>query len=162
LAFEYFKFISWTALWAWTLSDTAARFIIPLTDRFYDSLDMIAKTGLKEGRSILYVKVIIPFIKFIFLMMTTYVLVSWSTWCVLRCVLYTQGLETGRWIFFIPGFLCCEIALSKASRASSRQSIVYIIPYIMAMGAFVVFSLNYEPIRTTFSWLIPFVGLESL
>jgi len=48
LAFEYFKFISWTALWAWILADAATRFIMPLIDRFYDSLDEIVKTGLRE------------------------------------------------------------------------------------------------------------------
>ena len=160
---EFFKFFSWTALWAWVLSDTAVRFVLPLIDKFHNILGEITKTSLNEEKSKYYfMKTIALSLEFIFSICFTYVLTSWTVWCVLRCVLYTQGMVTNRWPFFIAGFLCCELALAHPARASTRKNFLGVLPYILAMGAFMVFSLNYDPIRTTFPWIIKFVGLESL
>jgi len=118
LAFEFFKFLSWTALWAWVLSDTAFRYVIPKIDKFYDTLDKIAKTNTREGVfRFLLVKTIVMFIRLFAIMCLTYLMASWSAWCVLRRVLYTKGLETKRWLFFISGYhgnggICCPLVES--------------------------------------------------
>jgi hypothetical protein len=191
---EFFKFFSWTAIWAYVLSDAYTKLILPLIGRFYRNLDELAESGdlklehlqekidtnpddvknkylyeMAKAKSTDYsktkhyfMKAIALTIEIIFIMCLTYALVSWSAWCVLRCVMYTQGMETYRWVYFVPGFLCCELALGKASNAAPYRNLLGLIPYVMGMGAFVVFSLNYEPIRTSFAWMIKFVGLESL
>ena len=193
---DFLKFFTWTALWAFILSDSYARFIAPLIGRFYRILDEMAKETSADARlnqlyetmkanpddlktkhlyemvkasspsdgrvQYYFMKAIALSIEFVFAIGLAYALISWSTWCVLRCVMYTQGMESYRWVYFIPGFLCCEIALNKASKSVPYRNLLGLIPYIMAMGAFVVFALNYQPIHSTFSWLIEFVGLESL
>jgi hypothetical protein len=163
LNLEFFKFLSWTAIWAWVLSDTTARFAVPYFTKFYNALDEMTIIGSGKGKTNYYfVKTIALLTEIIFSICLTYIMISWSVWCVLRCVLYTQGLETNRWIFFISGGLCCELAISKVAKASPHRNFLGVLPFIMSMGAFVYFSINYEPIRTTFPWMIKFVGLDSL
>ena len=183
-------------MWAFILSDSYARFIVPLISRFYRVLDEMAKESSSDVRlnqmyetvkanpkdlktkhlyemakasspgdgrvNYYFIRAIALSIEFVFAIGLSYVLISWSTWCVLRCVMYTQGMETYRWVYFIPGFLCCEIALNHAVKAFPYRNLLGLLPYIVAMGAFVIFSLNYQPIHSSFSWLIEFVGLESL
>ena len=160
---EFLKFFSWTAIWAWVLSDTVSRYAIPYLNKFHDILDEVTRADLNEGKNkFILMKAISLLIRLVFSICLAYVMISWSVWCVLRCVLYTQGFETGRWPFFISGFFCCELALGKVANACPRRNFLDILPYVMGMGAFVIFSLNYEPIRTTFPWMIKFVGLNSL
>jgi hypothetical protein len=79
---------------------------------------------------------------------------TWSVWCVLRCFTYTQGLETGRAAYFVTGFLCCEYALGKIAKAGKyRGFFISVLPFAMAMGAFVVFTVNPRPIFEAFPWL---------
>lgn len=153
---EYLKFISWTALWAWIWSDTARRYILPVFSGFYKMLDEMSND---ESLGFIRRKAL-PFgIELVVAIFWAYVLMSWSVWCVLRCVMYTQNPEANRWLFFISGFVCCELALGKVAAASQHRNFLATFPYVMAMGAFTVFSLNYDPIRTAFSWLTKFVGV---
>ena len=163
MGIEYLKFIFWTALWAWVLSDTYARYVMPFIDKFYNALDEITNASLEKGKREYYFrKTITMSIEIIFSIFLAYIMISWSVWCLLRCVLYTQGLDVDRWVYFISGGICCELALGRAARALPHRNFFASMPYIMAMGAFVVFSMNYEPVRTTFPWVIKFVGLDSL
>ena|GEM_PF-748029 len=160
---EFLKFISWTALWAWVLSDSYARYVTPFIAKFYNALDEITNTDKEKGKSNYYYrKTITMSIEIIFSIFLAYIMISWSVWCLLRCVLYTRGFDVDRWVYFISGGICCELALGRAARALPHRNFFSAMPYIMGMGAFIVFSMNYEPIRTTFPWVIKFVGLESL
>jgi hypothetical protein len=160
---EFLKFFSWNALWAWVLSDTVSRYAVPYFDKFYDVLDEMVKTREDNGKvNHYFIKAIAVLIEIIFSICLTYMMVSWSVWCIVRCVLYTQGLDVNRSVYFITGGICCIFALGVVARASVHKHFLGVLPYIVSMGSFVVFSMNYEPIRTTFPWIIKFVGLNSL
>jgi len=163
LNLEFLKFISWNAIWAWVLSDTVSRYAVPFFDKFYDMLDEIVKVERDNGKVNQYfIKTIALLIEIVFTICLIYVMVSWSVWCILRCVLYTQGLDVNRSIYFVTGGLCCILALGSVARASTHKHFLSVLPYVLGMGSFMVFSLNYAPIRSSFPWLIKFVGLNSL
>jgi hypothetical protein len=150
-------------MWAWILSDTVARYVVPYIDRFYVVVGDMAKTIEVSGKANLYfIKTVSLLIQIIFTLCLIYIMTSFSVWCILRCVMYTQGLDENRWVYFIAGGICCELALGRVARASTYRSFLGMLPYVMAMGAFIYFPLNYEPIRTAFPWMIKFVGLSSL
>ena len=163
MTFEFLKFISYTALWAWVLSDIVSRYAVPYIERFFDALDEMANVNTDNGKGQYYFrKTITVLIQIIFAICLTYVMTSWSVWCILRCVLYTQTPDVSRPLFFITGGICCVLSLGSAARATTHKNFLSVVPYVVAMGAFVVFSLNYEPIRKSFPWLIKFVGLYPL
>lgn len=56
--------------------------------------------------------------------------------------------------------MCCELALAKVAGSMEHRNFLATFPYVMAMGAFTVFALNQDPIRTAFPWLIKFVGVS--
>lgn len=160
---EYLKFISWNAIWAWILSDTVSRYAVPFFDKFYSLLDEIVKVEKDNGKiKYSFMKTVALLIEIVFTICLSYVMISWSVWCILRCVLYTHGVDVNRSLYFITGGICCILAIGGVARASAHKHFLSVLPYVMGMGSFMIFSLNYEPIRSTFPWLIKFVGLDSL
>jgi hypothetical protein len=163
LSFEYFRFVSWIALWAWILSDIVAKYIIPSIDKFYVAVADIGKPNQYEGKLYCFFKKIISLlIAIVFTLLFTYITTSWSVWCILRYVKFTHGLDVYGWVYFISGGILCELALGKVARASTYNGFLGMLPHIMAMGAYLCFPLDYNIIRTVYPWLINFVGLNSL
>ena len=134
------------------------RYILPRLSGIYDALEELSEGAFcakKLGAPIsLAIQVIIS-------VSLAYILTIWSVWCVLRYFTYTRGMDTGRWLYAITGFSCCEYALGKMARADKyRGFFMSVFHYTFAMGAYVVFTINPMPITTAYSWLVRLVGFE--
>lgn len=154
---NYLSFAGWLAFWGWIFSDTITRYLLPQLHSVYDVLE-----DLKSGKwlAVGIGSLLALIAQALIAVALTYFFMTWSTWCVLRCIVYTQNLETGRALYYITAFLCCECALGKVARADKyRTFFLSVFPYTMSMGAFVVFSMNPKPMQDAFPWLIRLMGL---
>ncbi|MDR1648942.1 MAG: hypothetical protein LBR71_01665 [Synergistaceae bacterium] len=150
---NYIGFAGWLFFMTWVMADTIPRYVAPHLGSVCDTLENLASGGWGTGRMGFFLSLATRIVLSAFL---TYILMSWSVWCVLRCFAYTQGLETGRALYFVTGFLCCEYALGKIAKVGKyRGFFISVLPFAMAMGAFVVFTVNPRPIAEAFPWLPP-------
>jgi hypothetical protein len=155
---NYFGFSGWLLFMMWVVADTVPRYVMPRLAPICDTLDNLASGGLGTGRSGFLLSVAIQVVLSAAL---SYILMTWSAWCVLRCIVYTRTPGTGRALYVVTGFLCCEYALGKIARAGrSRGFFISVLPLVMAMGAFLVFTVNPRPIADAFPWLAAFMGVN--
>ena len=152
---NYLKFMGWLLFLTWIVSDSVPRYLLPRLESCYDTLEELAAGGWGTGRWGAGLSLII---QIVFSAFFAYILSIWSVWCVLRCFIFTQGMD-GRVIYFLSGFVCCEYALGKMARFGQyRGFFMSVFPYVMAMGTFIVFALNPLPIKETYPWLIEWMG----
>jgi hypothetical protein len=155
---NYLSFVGWLLFVTWILADSVPRFVLPRLHTLYDILGELASGGWGAGRWGNPLSLIIQIVLSGFL---AYALTTWSVWCVLRCFAYTRAPETSGLLYFGTGFLCCEFALGKMARADRHRGFfMSVFHYTMAMGAFVVFSMNPLPIKDFYPWLTRLMGVD--
>jgi hypothetical protein len=155
---NYLGFAGWLFFLTWIVADTIPRYVLPSLHSVYDALEELDAGAWGTGRLGAPLSLLIQAVLSAFL---AYVLTTWSTWCVLRCIVYTQTLESGKSFYFITGFLCCEYALGKMAKADRHRGFfMSVFHFVMAMGAFVVFAMNPAPIKTAFPWLLRLMDID--
>ena len=153
---EYLKFAGCLALTAGLFAELACRCIVPLLASLYDKLEKLSRGDWGTGR---WGAKASSGIQFVFSIALAYVLTTWSVWCVLRCIVYTRDLENGRGLYFLTGLICCEYALGKIAMADRyRGFFMSVLPFPMAMGAFVVFAMDPSPMGESYPWMIEWLG----
>lgn len=154
---HYLDFAGWLIFITWIVSDMIPRYIMPLLYPAYDALEELRGGAWGMGRLGAPLSLAIQILISLTL---TWILTGWSAWCVLRCMAYTRGMETGRALYFLSGFVCCEYALAKIARADRyRGFFLSVFHFSMAMGAFIVYSINPTPIGTVYPWLARWMGI---
>ena len=155
---HYFKFVGWLAFAAWILSDTASRYLIPRLYPIYDALEELSSGAWNTGKAGRFLSLVVQILLSLAL---TWLLTAWSAWCVLRCMAFTQGMESGRFLYFLSGFVCCEYALAKMAKTDRYRSFfMSIFHFTMAMGAFVVYGMNPHAIKEVYPWLARWMGVN--
>jgi hypothetical protein len=155
---NYLSFTGWLFFMAWVVSDTIPRYAMPQLAHVCDTLENLASGGWGTGRQGFFLSMVIQIILSAAL---AYILMIWPVWCVLRCIVYTRVPGTERALYVVTAFLCCEYALGKIARAGRyRGFFMSVLPVAMAMGAFVVFTVNPRPIADAFPWLAAFMGVS--
>jgi hypothetical protein len=142
---------------AWVMGDTVPRYILSQLESVWDALEDLSAGGWGTGR---FGKPLSLAIQIVLSVSLAYVLTVWSAWCVLRCISYTRSPETGRALYFITGFVCCEYALGKMAKACRyRGFFMSVFHFTMGMGAFVIFAMNPQPMKEAYPWLIRWMGV---
>ena len=136
----------------WTVGDMIPRYALPQLERVYDALDDLSKGSFCDpslGRPLsLSIQIVVS-------VSLAYILTIWPVWCILRYFEYVRPMETGRALYGITGFLCCEYALGKMAKAYKyRGFFMSAFHYTIAMGAYTVFTINPRPIITAYPWLM--------
>lgn len=156
---HYLDFIGWFLFITWIVSATIPRYLMPfLLYPVYDALEELrggawGTAGLGTPLSLV--------IQILISLALAWLLTGWSAWCVLRCLVYTQGMETGRALYFITGFILCEYALARMAQADRyRGFFLSVFHFSMAMGAFIVYSINPAPIGKVYPWLARWMGID--
>ena len=140
----------------WIVGDTAVRYILPQLERVYDTLEELTGGAFCDKR---LGGLLSKAIQIVLSVSLAYILTTWPVWCVLRYFTYTRGMESGRYLYGITGFLCCEYALGKMAKAYNyRNFFMSVFHYTLAMGAYVVFIINPEPIFEAYPWLVRMVN----
>jgi hypothetical protein len=156
-AVNYIGFAGWLFFMTWVVADTIPRYVMPHFASVCDTLENLTSGGWGTGRAGSFLSTAIQIVLSAFL---AYTLMTWSVWCVLRCIVYTRVPGTGRALYVVTAFLCCEYALGKIARTGRyRGFFISVLPFAMAMGAFVVFTVNPRPIAEAFPWLTALVGV---
>jgi hypothetical protein len=154
---NYFGFVGWLSFLAWIIADTVSRYILPQMDSVYDALEELSAGGWGTGRAGFFLSFAV---QVLLSAAFAYILTTWSAWCVLRCFVYTREVEN-KALYFVTGFLCCECALGKMAKAGRYRSFfMSVFHFTMAMGAFVVFSMNPKPLQEAYPWLTRLMGVE--
>ena len=157
-AMNYVGFAGWLFFMTWVVADTIPRYVMPRLAHVCDTLEDLAAGGWGTGRQGFFLSMAIQIVLSAAL---AYILMTWSAWCVLRCIVYTRTPGTGRALYIATGFLCCEYALGKIAKAGRyRGFFISVLPLAMAMGAFVVFTVNPRPIAEAFPWLAALMGVS--
>ena len=134
------------------------RHVLPQLERVYDALEELAKgahCGPRFGR------VLSTVIQIVLSTALAYILTIWPTWCVLRYFIYTRGMETGRALYGVTGFIFCEYALGKMAKAHGyRGFFMSVFHFAFAMGAYVVFIMNPRPIVDVYPWLMEMMDFK--
>jgi len=155
---NYLKFTGWLFFMTWIASDTVPRYILPRLESVYDALEDLS------GGAFCAKNLGVPLsltIQVILSVSFAYILTIWPVWCVLRYFTYTKGMDAGRWLYALTGFLCCEYALGKMAKAYRYRSFfMSVFHYTFAMGAYVVFIINPTPAAAAYPWLIRLVSFE--
>lgn len=155
---HYLNFTSWLFFMTWVIADSVPRYVLPRLFPVYDALEELETGGWGTER---LGKPLSLTIQILLSLSLAYILTIWSTWCVLRCIVFTRVPDTSRALYFVTGFICCEYALGKIAKADRHRGFfISVFPYTMAMGAFVVFSMNYQPMKEAFPWLIRWMGVN--
>ena len=142
----------------WIVADTVPRYVMPQLHSVYDILEELAGGGWGTGR---LGRPLSLLIQIVFSLTLAYVLTIWSTWCVLRCISYTQAPGTGRAWYFITGFICCEYALGRMAKVDRyRGFFMSVFHFTIPMGAFIVFTVNPVAIKEYFPWLMRWMGVD--
>ena len=149
---NYLNFTGWLFFVTWIVSDMVPRHVLPQLERVYETLEELSRGVFCHQ------KLGGPFSKVIQIVLSislAYILTTWPVWCVLRYFTYTKGMESGKYLYSITGFLCCEYALGKMARAHNYRSFfTSVFHYTIAMGAYIVFSINPSPITDVYPWLM--------
>ena len=142
----------------WLIGDTVTRYILPRLGNVYDALEDLsggAFCAKNLGAPLSFA------IQVVISVSLAYILTIWPVWCVLRYFAYTRGMDSGRYLYAITGFLCCEYALGKMAKADKyRGFFMSVFHYTFAMGAYVIFTINPRPIVTAYPWLMRLVGFD--
>ena len=128
------------------------RYILPQLERVYDTLEELSRGAFCSR------KLGAPLSKAIQIVLSVslaYILTAWPVWCVLRYFAYMKGMESGKFLYSMTGFLCCEYALGKMAKAHNYRSFfMSVFHYTVAMGAYIVFTINPRPIMDAYPWLM--------
>ena len=142
----------------WIVGDTATRYILPQLERVYDTLEDLSKGAFCPKNPGAFLSKTIQIVLSVSL---AYILTTWPVWCVLRYFTYTRGMESGRYLYGITGFLCCEYALGRMAKAYPyRGFFMSVFHYAFAMGAYIVFIINPAPIFEAYPWLVRMVNFN--
>ena len=154
---NYLSFSGWLFFMTWIVADTIPRYVQPHLHSVWDALEELAGGGWGTGRA---GKTLSFAIQVVISVALAYLLTAWSVWCVLRCIGYTRFPETNRFLYFMTGFICCEYALGRMAKVDRyRGFFMSVFPFTMAMGAFVIFTLNPPAMKEAYSWLIRWTGV---
>ncbi|WP_024822908.1 hypothetical protein [Aminobacterium mobile] len=153
----YMKFAVPFVLWAWVLSSTYARYVVPQVASLYASLERLEEG---RGNSALFPKVIVFSIKIVLTFVQMYVLSTWSAYSVLRTLRFVQSPDIKKWICYLLAFLICEGALGVVARREEYRGFLSIVHSAMAMGLFVIFAFNPSLMKDTYPWLIRAMGVD--
>ena len=152
------RFMGWLFFMTWVVSDTVPRYVLPQMERVYDTLEELSRGAFCAKRLGALLSKIIQIVLSVCL---AYILTTWPVWCVLRYFTYTRGMDSGKFLYGITGFLCCEYALGKMSKAYRyRRFFMSVFHYAFAMGAYVVFTINPTPIFEAYPWLVRMVDFS--
>ena len=154
---NYLRFLGWLMFMTWVIADGFPRYVLPRLAAVYDALEELAAGGwgTKRFGAGLSLAVQIP-VSF----SLAYIFTIWSAWCVLMCMAYTQDPAGGRFLYYITAFFCCEYALGKMAKADRHRGFfMSILPFVMPMGAFVVFAMNPLPLEDAYPWLMRWMGI---
>ncbi|WP_314717263.1 hypothetical protein [uncultured Fretibacterium sp.] len=153
---NYLEFAGWLILITWIASYVFPRYIMPSLHPLCDALEELH--GGSGGMGFLGAPLSLLF-QIILSLALTWLLTGWSAWCVLYCRAYTRGMTTGRIQYYLTGLFCCEFALSRMAKADRyRGFFLSVLPFAMAMGAFIVYSVNPASIRKMYPWLVRWMG----
>ncbi len=155
---HYLDFAGWLVFATWALSDLVPRYVMPLLHPVYDALEDMENGASPMGRLGTPISLLVQILISLIL---TWILTGWTAWCVLRCMAYAKNPATGKALYFITGFVCCEYALARIARADRyRGFFLSVFHFTMAMGAFIVYSINPAPIKEVYPWLVRWMGLD--
>jgi len=142
----------------WIISSTVPGYVLPRLERVYDTLEELSRGAFCDKRlGALLSNVILIALS----VSLAYVLTTWSAWCVLRYFIYTHGMETGRALYGVTGFIFCEYALGKMAKAHGyRGFFMSVFHYAFAMGAYVVFIMNPRPLVDAYPWLMEMMDFK--
>ncbi|ADE56391.1 MULTISPECIES: hypothetical protein [Aminobacterium] len=155
----YIKFALPFALWAWVLSSSYARYILPRISSVYGLLKGLESKEAHSASSF-HVRGTSFLVKIVMLFSQMYALAAWSAYSVLRTMRFARLPETRGWIYYLTAFIICEGALGVIARKEEYNGFLSILHSIMAMGAFVIFAFNPHLMGSMYSWLIRLVGVE--
>ena len=156
---NYLKFTGWLFFMTWMVSDSVPRYILPQLERVYDTLEELSGGAFCPKR----IGGLLSFtIQIVLSISLAYSFTIWPVWCVLRYFTYVSGMDSGKYLYGITGFLCCEYALGKMAMAKKyRGFFMSVFHYAIAMGAYTVFIINPKPILEYYPWLIRLVGFDA-
>ncbi len=154
---NYINFAGWLLAVTWVVADTVPRYIMPRLYPIFDTLEELHGGGWGTGKFGIFLSMTL---QILLSLAMAWLLTAWSTWCVLRCYLYTIGSES-RFSYFLLGFICCEYALCKMAKADRyRGFFMSIFHFTIPMGAFVVFTIMPQSIKDYYPWLLRWMGLS--
>ena len=142
----------------WMVGDMIPRYVLPQLERVYDALEDLSEGAFCSKA----LGVPLSFaIQAVISVSLAYILTIWPVWCILRYFEHVRGMDSGRALYSITGFLCCEYALGKMAKAHKYRSFfMSVFHYTFAMGAYIVFTINPRPITDAYSWLMRLVGFS--
>ena len=144
---HFFNYAFFLTIWGWVLSGAYVRFVFPLINSAYATLDALEKDG---G---LYRRYLSLSVKIILTVSQTYVLGIWSAYCVLRTMKFLLEPGTNGWLYYTSAFIICEGVLGIVAKRETYRGILSIMHSAMAMGFFVVFALNPPFLASVYPWL---------
>lgn len=150
-------------LWGWILSSSYSRYVVPRVQSVFDLADSIesGKGQFKlEGP---LARIASGSLRVVLTFSQMYLLGIWAGYCTLRIIRYTHlpGVEH-KWFFHIAAFFICEGALGVIAHRETYRGILSILHSAMAMGMFVMFSLNPYMMAPVYPWLIKVMGIKGL
>lgn len=149
------------ALWAWIVSSSYARYVTP---RIQSALVTIEGMDDKDNPvKAIHVRISAISLRVIMTVGQMYALGVWAAYCALRTIRYTHlpGVES-KWIYHLLAFFICEGALGYIAQKETYRGILSILHSAMAMGMFVMFSLNPYMMVPIYSWLIRLMKIPGL
>lgn len=155
------KFLFPLLLWAWIVSTSYSRYITPRVQAALDTVEKLADTE-KDVKE-LHVRISAISLRIVLTVGQMYALGIWSGYCALRTIRYTHlpGVEH-KWIYHVLAFFICEGVLGYIAQKETYRGILSILHSAMAMGMFVMFSLNPYMMVPIYSWLIRVMKIPGL
>ncbi len=150
-------------LWAWILSSSYSRYVLPRVESVHDLAESLEKRHADGDLRGPLPGIAAGSLRVVLSLSQIYVLGIWSGYCVLRVIRYTHlpGAEH-KWIMHVLAFLICEGALGVIAHRETYRGILSILHSAMAMGMFVMFSLNPYMMAPVYPWLIRTMGIQGL
>lgn len=155
----YIKFALPFILWAWVLSSSYSRYIVPRVLSVYDLLEGLENKKSGKTRS-LHVQGTSFLLRIVLFFTQMYVLTAWSAYSVLRAMRFAQLPETKGWIYYFSAFFICEGALGVVARKEEYRGFFSILHTIMAMGFYVIFAFNPYLMKNSYAWLMRVMGMN--
>lgn len=149
---HYLIYSSFLVLWGWILSGAYIRFVFPLIETIYGTLDAMDDGGPVPKGVALSVKIILTVAQ-------TYVMGLWSAYCVLRTMFFLTEPGTNGWLYYISAFIICEGVLGIVAKREPYRGILSILHSTLAMGLFVMFALNPRFLASVYPWFPPMMKI---
>ena len=142
---HYLIYSFFLVLWGWILSGAYIRFVFPVIESIYSTLDAMDDGGPVPKGVAFSVKIILTVAQ-------TYVLGLWSAYCVLRTMSFLMEPGTNGWLYYISAFIICEGVLGIVAKREPYRGILSILHSALAMGLFVMFALNPRFLASVYPW----------